>query len=54
MVIGMISKGEAAQGKEAEGQIDRKTKKQGCVREACVCVTRWNGGTGSKGEREPS
>lgn len=36
MLIGVISKGEAAQGREGNRAADR----QGCVRKACVCVTR--------------
>lgn len=50
MLIGVISKGEAGQGRE--GSIGRQTDRR--TWEACVCVTRWKGGTGREGERQPS
>lgn len=53
MLIGVISEGEAAQGREGSRAAGRQADRQGCVRKACVCVTRWEGGKGREGEWEP-
>lgn len=42
MLIGVISKGEAVQGREGSRVADRQrhTDRRGCEWKACVCVTR--------------